>query len=256
MEYGVCGGPEMARMAADAGYGFFEWGVPDFLKPREDPAAFQDARAQVRQVPLFCAAVNRFVPGDLKITGPDADLAALGEYATTACGRAEQAGVPVIVFGSGGARNIPDGFDRNAAWGQLVDFGRMLGPIAAAHGVTVAVEPLHQGACNVLTTVGECAALVREVDHRAIRLLVDSYHWGTDHDSAEDIVANGGLLAHVHVGTVANRMAPGLEEYDFAPFFEALKAGGYDGRVSIEAKLPDPAADLPRALDVLKALGG
>ena len=96
--------------------------------------------------------------------------------------------------------------------------------------------------------------MVRQVDHPALRLLVDFYHWARDEDRIEDVVAAGDLLAHVHVATVPNRLGPGAEPCDLGPFFDALQAGGYDGRVSIEAKLPDPPVDLPRGLATLKAL--
>ena len=46
----------------------------------------------------------------------------------------------LIVFGSGGARRIPDGFDRTRAWAQLVDFGRRIGPLAEERGVTIAMQ--------------------------------------------------------------------------------------------------------------------
>ena len=256
MEYGICGTPELAAVAADAGFDFLEMSVDRLLRPREDEAAFRDALAEAAAAPLPRKVLNGFVPGDLKITGPEADLAALKTYVTTCCRRAREAGVEVIVFGSGGARQIPDGFDRAEARRQLVAFCRMLGPVAQAHGVTIAVEPLSRADCNVLTTVGEAAELVRETAHPAIRLLVDAYHWARDNDSAEDVVANGPLLAHVHIATVPNRLCPGAEDCDLAPFFTALTDGGYNGRVSVEARMPSPADELPRALSVMKVLGG
>lgn len=254
MRYGICGGPEIAGVAADAGFEFVEMSVGNFLKPREDEAVFREMLSAAQAMPIPCEASNCFVPGDLKITGPETDLAALKEHVTTVCRRAGEAGVCTIVFGSGGARQIPDGFGREEAHEQLVAFCRMLGPIAQEHAVTIAVEPLNSRDCNVLTSVGEAAVLVRETDHPAIRLLVDAYHWSVDNDSAEDIVANGSLLAHVHIAT-PGRLAPGAEECDFGPFFDALKRGGYDGRVSIEARVSDPARDLPRAFEALQAFG-
>ena len=239
-------------MAAQAGFDYIEMTVGELLKPREDEAACAAALAEVRQGGLPCPAGNVFVPGDLKITGPTANLALLESYVTTACHRAERAGVKVIVFGSGGARRIPDRFERSEAWKQLVAFCRMLAPVAAAHGVTVAIEPLNQAECNVLTSVGECARLVREVDQSSIRLLVDAFHLLKDHDSIEDIVVNGDILAHVHVATIPGRLAPGMETCDLAPFFTALQRAGYAGRVSIEAKLPNQAKDLRQSLELMK----
>ena len=130
----------------------------------------------------------------------------------------------------------------------------MLAPIARRHGVTVVVEPLNRQECNVLTTVRECAALVREVAHPGVRLLVDAYHLLRDNDSPEDIAAHGDLLAHVHIATGCNRLAPGAEPCELAPFFAALAKAGYDGRVSIEGNIPDPAKQLPAALALLNRL--
>lgn len=254
MEYGVCGNPALAAAAAKASLDFVEWSVGALLKPREPEEAFLAALEEARAADLPFRAVNCFVPGDLKITGPEVSVPALQGYVTTAFERAERAGVECIVFGSGGARRIPDGFDGAAAHDQLVSFCSMIAPIASDHGVTVAVEPLSRNDCNVLTSVAESAALVREVAHPSLRLLVDSYHMLRDDDPCEDIVANADLLCHVHVATVPKRLAPGAESCDLGPLFAALVEGGYDGRVSIEAKIEDPETDLPRALDVMRGL--
>ena len=254
MKYGVCCGPDMAATVAAAGFDYFEGTVAGVLQPRESEDAFTKFLVAVRTAGLPCAAVNCFVPGDLKITGPTADLAALEAYVRTACTRGQQVGVQTIVFGSGGARRIPDGFDPAAAHRQIVAFCRMLGPVAQAHGITIAVEPLNRAECNVLTSVRESAELVREVGHPHVRLLVDAYHFLKDSDSLADVVAAGPLLVHAHVATLSSRLPPGAEPCDFAPFFKALLHGGFHGRMSIESNLPNPAESLPRALALLKRL--
>ncbi len=253
MKFGVCGGPDIARIAQKAGYDYFEWSVGALLHPREEQSVFEAALAEAHAVGLPCPAVNVFVPADLKITGPSVDLAALQTFAETAFIRAEHAGVEVIVFGSGGARRIPDGFDRTQAWAQLVAFGQMIGPLAKPHGVTVVVEPLNLGECNVLNTVSESADYVRAVGHPNVRLLVDGYHWSKDGDTVEGILNNGTLLAHAHVATVEGRHAPAPGD-TCAPFFATLRKAGYDGRVSIEGNIPNPAEELPRALEIMRAL--
>jgi sugar phosphate isomerase/epimerase len=254
MQFGVCGGPDVAVVAAEAGYGFLESTVAALLKPRESEDQFRSALAAYRAAPIPCPVVNCFVPKDLKITGPDVDEAALLDYARTVFERGKAAGVEVVVFGSGGARSIPEGFDRGEAGRQLLSFCRGIAPLAAENGVTVVVEPLYKKACNVLNTVAECAELVRAVDHPAVRLLVDGFHLLHDGDSIPSIVENGELFRHVHLATPENRLAPGAEPCDWAPFFSALRDGGYDGRVSVEAKLNDPATELPTALALMREL--
>ena len=254
MQFGVCIEPAQAEVAARAGYDYAEGTVGGLLMPREPASAFAESLAALRSAPLPYPAVNCFIPGDIKITGPDADMPALCEFVTVAFERAAAAGVEVIVFGSGGARSVPDGFPRERAWAQIVDFCRMAAPLADQQGVTVVAEPLNRTESNVMTAVGECARLVREVDHPAFRLLADGYHWAKDNDSYDDLVGNGELLAHVHIATMPNRLAPGAEGCDLATFFEALREAGYDGRVSIEGNIGDPEVNLPRALAVMRDL--
>ena len=253
MKFGVCCGPAMTAKAKEAGFDFAESSVGALLKPLEPEDAFLAALKE-HTAALPFEAVNCFVPGELKITGPDVNQSALQKYVTIAFERAEKASVKTIVFGSGGARQIPDGFDRDRAHGQLVWFCSMLAPIAHRHGVTVVVEPLNKQECNVLNAVGECAALVREVSQPGLRLLVDAYHLLRDKDSYDDIAANGDIFAHVHIATEAKRLAPNSEPCDFAPFFEALAKGGYNGRVSIEAKLPESVEELAASLSLMKRL--
>lgn len=257
MKLGVCADPKFAPVLADAGFDFIELHVQNHLKTLADEAAFAPELVRIQAASIPAIAANCFLPGSLKVTGPDADKVALEQYVTVVFSRAEQAGIRNIVFGSGGARKIPEGFERDIAWQQLVEFGKLIGPIAQQHNVMVVVEPLNKskGACNVLTSVGESGRYVQAVDHPNVRLLADSFHWGLDNDSYDDIVTYGHLLHHVHVATVDSRLPPGFEPCDaFDPFFDALKEVGYDGPISIEAKWDDMATQAKDAVVQLKAL--
>lgn len=254
MRFGVCGDISLAAVAAQASYDYMEWTVSGLLKPRESEEAFQASLDAVRHLSIPYSVLNCFVPGDLKITGPDVDKLALQEYVTKTMKRAERARVEVIVFGSGGARRIPDGFNPRMAHDQLVGFCQMVGPLAHDHGVIVAVEPLNKAECNVLTTVDECARLVHEVAHPGLRLLVDAYHLMRDRDSYESIATHGRLLAHTHIATIPNRLAPAAEDCDFSDFFRALTMAQYDGRISIEGNITNPETELPAALAMMRKL--
>lgn len=254
MKFGVCGDVEVAVRAQALGYDFAEWNVAGLLQPRAAEAEFERGCEAVRGRGVRYAVLNCFVPGDLKITGPEADLGRLCDYVGTVFARARRAGVETIVFGSGGARRVPEGWPAERAWAQLVEFGAMLAPLAQAQGVTVVVEPLNRVECNVLNTVRESAELVRAVSHPHLRLLVDAFHLLRDGDAVADVERFAPLLAHVHIATEAHRLAPAAEPCDFKPFFDALARGGYKGRVSIEATIRDPAVDLPAALAEMKRL--
>lgn len=252
MKYGVCTDPSMAPVLADAGFEFIELHVQNHLKTLQDDDAFAPELGRIRASALPCEAANCFLPGSLKVTGPEVDMDALAAYVDLACERANRAGIKTIVFGSGGARQIPESFDRTKAWKQLLEFGAMLGPVAQKHDITIVVEPLNKRECNVFNSVGECATYVRQVDHPNLRLLVDAYHWALENDSYDDLVASTPLIHHAHIATYTSRMAPGLEECDWSAFFQAINRGGYDGRLSIESKWTDIASDAVLALETLK----
>ena len=252
MKYGVCAGPDSAAILAKAGFDYVEINTSRMLKPQDPDEAFDLELKKIRSSALPCSAGNGFLPGSLKVTGPDASLERLAAYAETAAARARKAGMETVVFGSGGARRVPDGFPRAKAEEQLQAFLRTLGPIGRKHGVVFAVEPLRQKECNILNTVTEAARLVREVNHPNIRLLVDAYHWAAEKESAEAIVSNGDLLRHAHIATTKSRLAPGAEECDFSEFFRALKAANYAGRLSIEGKWDNMATQAARAREELR----
>jgi len=208
-------------------------------------------RAQLAAASLPCRSANCFLPASLKVTGPYVDHDALAAYVATACRRAHDAGLSLIVFGSGSARQIPDGFPRDTAWQQLLDFARMAGDQAALHHLTIAVELLNRRECHVFSSLAETAAFVRETAHPALRLLVDAFHCDANGEPVDDIIAAAPLIAHTHIATYAHWLFPGDEPCDFSAFFSALKRARYSGPVSIEAKwngTPQSAARAARLL--------
>ena len=258
MRYAVCtNDPAVIADAREAGFDYVEASVPNLVRPADPEEAFEETLASYRAAGLPIESVNLFLPRELRCTGPDAvPMDRLAEYAETVCRRLGRAGVPILVFGSGGARKLPEGWPKERADGQFVALLARIGPIAERHGVKIAVEPLARVECNYLNTVDEGAALARASGSPAVGVLADCYHWARNEEPADTILAAKGVLLHAHLATIPNRKAPGIEPYDFAPFLRALLAAGYDGRVSIEGGLPPPegrVAGLRAALDALRA---
>lgn len=254
MKFGMCGGLDRAGLAAAAGYDYMEGSVDGVLKPRESEEVFQGILAQWKASPLPVKVLNCFIPGDLKICTPDSPLMALYDYARTAIRRAAEAGIEQIVFGSGGARQVPEGYSREKAWQQLLAFSRFCAQEAQNAGVVIALEPLNSKECNIITGVREGAKLVREVDNPHFRLLVDSYHWGIEGETATDIEACGSVLSHAHVATYPARVAPGMEDCGLENFLHALKSCGYDARVSVEAAIGNTEKEFCGALAYLRGI--
>ncbi|MCE5326250.1 MAG: sugar phosphate isomerase/epimerase [Planctomycetaceae bacterium] len=255
MRFGICCNVDLADAAAKIGFDYFEGRVAGVCVPDKDEAAFKGVLAQVKAAPLPCEVLNCLMPWDIRITGSEAKVDVLRKYATTVIERAARAGVKIVVFGSGGVRNVPEGFGHNNALEQVVEFARLLAELAGRHGLTIALEPLNSRECNMINSVAEAACVARRVNHPSFRVLADSFHWARDERPALDITDHAALLVHTHVATCANRLAPGVEPCEkMKEFFAALKKIGYNGRVSIEGKMNNPEADLPVALAAMRKM--
>lgn len=238
-KYGVCTSVSNDSILNAIGYNYIEEGVRRLLIPSKSDEEFEKNLSKAKKCNLKVYACNGFLPRSLKSTGPDAQHDEILKFATTAFQRAKRAGVKVIVFGSGGSRKVPDGFDPKKAKQQFVSLLKRMGPIAKAHKVTIVLEPLRSKECNFINRVDEGLEIVKEVNHPNILLLADFYHMMQENESAESIVKADKYLAHVHIAENRDRATPGYYKEDFTAYFKALKTIGYKGRVSVEARIKD-----------------
>jgi sugar phosphate isomerase/epimerase len=159
------------------------------------------------------------------------------DYLEVAFARVAELHGVVVVFGSGPSRHIPDGYSREEARGQFDDACAIAGDVARKHGLTIAIEPLNRSETNLVNSVAEGAAVVRRVAHPAVRLLSDLYHVMVEAEPLNATESAGNLLAHVHVAASDRRIPrPGHGEDELRDYLRTLRAAGYDGRVSIEAR--------------------
>jgi len=251
--FGMCAGPDKAALIKAAGWAYVEGSVQGLLQGLV-PDDQWTGEAVIRASALPVPAANMLVPGSLKVTGPTANLESLEEYMTAVLSRAGKTGVRTVVFGSGVARAVPEGFDRAAAREQILEFLRMSAPIAGRHGVTIVVEPLNRGECNILNSVQDSMEYVKAVNHPNFQCLVDSYHFWLEDEPLENLRDAMPWIKHVHLADKVGRVAPGLSgQSDYKPFFNVLKEGHYDGMISFEGKeIPDFANEAPKVLDYVK----
>jgi sugar phosphate isomerase/epimerase len=217
-----------------AGYSFVEENVRNFLAPAEDETVFQAKLALLKESKLPVEACNSFLPGNLKCVGTAPLHDDILKFAETAFKRAETAGVKTIVFGSGGARAIPEGFSKDEAKNQFITLCKGIAPLAKKYNVVISLEPLNTKECNFINSVAEGGEIVEAVNHNNFRLLADFYHMLRENETPANITKYGHLLYHTHIAENVGRTAPGVNKEDFTPYFKALKDSGYKGRMAIE----------------------
>ncbi len=251
-DIGVCASLSNSDMLASYGYTYIEESVARFLMPTKSEAEFNEMLQQAQNAAIPVKACSGFIPGSMKSVGPEAVHPEILEFMEIAFRRAQRAGVEYIVFGSGGSRNIPEGFSRDEARRQFVDLCRQMAPLAARYDVVVVLEPLNTRECNFINSVLEGGEIVEEVNHPNVRLLADIYHMLMEGEGPENIEKYGHLIHHTHIAEKEGRAAPGTNNEDFTEYFRALKHVGYKGMMSIESRWEDMEAQAPGAIITMR----
>ncbi|NLS77827.1 MAG: sugar phosphate isomerase/epimerase [Chloroflexi bacterium] len=234
MKFGVCDASfDRIPVAIEAGIDYVEMGVSNTLMPLEPEATFAPVRAKIEALAVRPEAFNLFFPGTVRITGPNVDWELVRRYSAVAVQRCAQVGGQSMVIGSGGARNVPDGFSWDEAWGQLRQAFRIVGEEAAKVGVTIVIEPLRRQESNIVNYTTEGYRLAQEVNHPNICVLADFYHMAELDEPLTNLLEIAPLLRHVHVADTG-RFRPGSGAYDYAGFMKYLKQTGYNARISME----------------------
>ena len=257
MRYGVnVNWADLAPLAARArgiGLDYVELRVGEALSPLTvDDATFRARAGEVDRLGLPVEAANVFITPPVMVVGPDADLERFRGYATTAVDRLRAIGVGVVVWGSGPTRAIPDGFPRERAWTQLRERVALAAELCQRAGIKIALEALPRTAVNFIHRIGECRQLAEEIGSPAVGIVADNLHMMKEEDDyVVALRACAARIYHVHVAD-SNGRAPSFGGgYDLGPFAATLRALGYDGRVTIEARV-DLDNELPDALAFLR----
>jgi sugar phosphate isomerase/epimerase len=141
----------------------------------------------------------------------------------------------VMVFGSPKQRCTTGGLTRGEATRNYIDGLAAIAPHAAGRGVTVLVEALPIGQCDVVQTLEEAATIVREIASPAVRTMFDVHNAVDERlPHAELVERYFDAIRHVHVNELDGRHC-GAGSYDFKPVFAALGRLGYKGWISLEA---------------------
>jgi D-psicose/D-tagatose/L-ribulose 3-epimerase len=189
--------------------------------------------------PLRCRALNSFIRRpELKVVGPQVSLPAVKDYLEMCLPRCRTLGASVVVWGSAGSRNVPEGFSPDQARDQIAEFLRIAGDVARRSNIVIAIEPLRRAESNIFNTGAEALAMVRRVKHKHVRMIIDYYHLREENEDPRILEVAKREIVHLHFANPHGRLWPhALEEDDhYAAFFRTLKKINYSGGISIEGQ--------------------
>ena len=270
--FGACRPLSDTALMKSVGYDFVENPFGAMFVPDKGEEEWKCQKEAIMSAALPLRSCNGFLPGKFRVTGKDADWDPILKYAEVGCRRADEVGLKTVVFGSGGARNVPvtyhaggkieypEGFDVEHGRDQYAEFCAVLAKRIADCKVTVVIEPLRPNETDIIHYVWQGLQIVEEVGSPRIRQLADIFHMMMGREPAESIVKAGDRLMHCHIADWKTRKFPGYDPeqtYRLKPYFDALKQIGYAGGVSCECswgEKSDLAKNLETALKTMKGL--
>jgi len=184
-------------------------------------------------------------PKGLHVTTPDAALRARSwlhiRNLIDLCADLGPGGV--MVFGSPYQRATTGGLSREQATRHYVEGLASVASHAAGRGVTILVEALPKGQCDVVQTLDEAASIVREINSPGVRTMFDT-HNAVDEAEPHAVLLDRhyDLIRHVHVNEMDGKHC-GAGSYDFKPVLRVLQRRGFPGWVSLEAFDFSPGAE-------------
>ncbi len=259
MKFGCCIGTniERAYVLKKQGFDFAELNVNAFAKLEE--SQFNELLNSMKATGIACEAACCFVPSEIKLVGPVADWSLIKDYTTRAIYRSNLFGIKTIVFGSGGARRIPDGITRDEGLKDITAFLRdIAAPEAEKYGIEIAIEPLGFKECNAINTVEQGIIVAEETGHANVKTLADIYHMLRSDDPVSALGEKKGKIIHAHTSCpfaeLGKRTYPSKhdENFDQFDFLNPIYLSGCE-RFSIEANSGEQfETEAAEALDVMK----
>jgi sugar phosphate isomerase/epimerase len=199
-------------------------------------AQFEKNKAIFKSLKTPIYGFNIFIPGELKLVGPNVDEEAILAYVDEVLRRISETNTKLIIWGSGGARRLPEGWDREVAIKQFIHIAQKIAKAAKKYKIIIVLEPLNTTETNFINSVKEALHIVKEVNHPNLKLNVDIYHMLMDNEGPAIIAKTKKYLYHVEIAEKNGRTAPGVQGTDFRPYFIELSKLKYNRMIVIEGR--------------------
>ena len=267
MRYGNCVSYkdiESIKILKQIGFDYIETALSSFYYAEE--SEISDFLHFLDKTGIKCEAVNVLFPGDITLTGENADHEKVRTYVNEIFEKTKNIKFKRVVFGSGGARKVPDGFPKEKAVGQIIEvINNYLLPDAEKYEFTLAIEELNRGETNIINTLEEAEYIAGEINNPRVKIVADLYHIALETPDLTVLskLTAKNLIAHCHIANpYDSRYYPQSSDTPdainlYKSFFGILKSTGYNDRISIEGGLrnpPDFYIESKNSLEFMKSL--
>ncbi|HEY8459125.1 MAG TPA: sugar phosphate isomerase/epimerase family protein [Blastocatellia bacterium] len=140
----------------------------------------------------------------------------------------------VMVFGSARQRSTTNGSNVQDAVKRFTDGLAGVADAAGQRNITLLIEPLAPRLSDVVNTLAEAVAMVREINHPAVQTMFDTHNTPAETLPHDELLRKyRAQIRHVHLNEMDGRH-PGTGNYDFKTPLRALKEISYRGWASVE----------------------
>lgn len=211
-----------------------------------DPDHYADLGALLDDIGLGRTAVAAMGDGAMSLIGDDASRAAGIAHMKKVIDCAAALGATQL---SGPLHSTLGHFSGTGPTAEEVQRSissqRAIGDHAATKGIVIGLEALNRFECYLVNTMEELSAHIDAIGHPAIKAMYDTFHCNIEEtDPIAAFTRNRHNIVHVHISE-NDRGVPGRGNIPWAETFRAIRAGGYNDWLTIEAfgrALPDLAA--------------
>ncbi len=264
MKLGCCiglGGAPRLKLLEEIGYRYVETSIIESAKASEEAVArYREALAGTN-LKVESSAI-RF-PSEYNPAGEQTkdQLARAFDQFYGDIEKTRWLGNEILVIGAGGVRNYPtdQGYDVKNVYEQLaVVCAEVISPAAKAFGLTVALEGLRKQESPTFNLTEQSVMTAKASGKDNIRVMTDYYHIAVENEDMTKFSSFGDMIVHAHIANPNGRVMPAPGDgAGYASFFNELKKAGYDGRVSVEAKIQGEFEPTMRAAyeEMMKYIG-
>lgn len=245
MRLGCFGFVKDIETIARAGFDCIEMHYKEILSM--DEGEFRNARKRLKDSPLTADVFNNPLPLDKQIIAPEFKLEDYKEYLIKGADRAAEMGARFCNFGNGRTRSLPQGASKEelqAARSKILECIAMICEINAERNITVLLEPLSPIVSNFILNIPEALDLAKELAVYNLKTFIDLRWFVDEKRPYEEIINYSDHILHIHIDNPVTkfptRLIPRItDEFDYTPFFNALKKICYKGIISCEANVFD-----------------
>ena len=174
-------------------------------------------------------------PATLRLTGEEFDLTAVRDFSDRVLHAQAELGIKTVVFGSGGARCIPEGFSHERARDQLDEAGACLADLAKSYGQKIAVEFLSSKEDNTFNTLSTTVRYIERLGRDNMGVTLDFYHFNNSGEELSLIEKYKDLVLHAHIASPTRKACQSAEDWAFFRERVALlEKIGYTGNLTYE----------------------